>query len=77
MSDLYEDGRGPPLKHQQPPPPQRPSLRLKPTIEVENFINLLHGSDPVRVELTRLENELQCMLSLGLCTRSHPPTTYN
>ncbi|XP_062202139.1 microtubule-associated protein 70-1 [Phragmites australis] len=51
----------PPLKHhqQQPPPPQRPSPRLRPAIEVEDLINLLHGSDPVRVELTRLENELQ------------------
>lgn len=28
--------------------------------EVNNeFINLLHGSDPVRVELNRLENELR------------------
>ncbi|XP_062204761.1 microtubule-associated protein 70-1-like [Phragmites australis] len=45
--------------YQQPPPPQRPSPRLRPAIEVEDFINLLHGSDPVRVELTRLENELQ------------------
>jgi hypothetical protein len=67
MADPYGDGRG-------PPPPLRPSPRLKPAIEVEDFINLLHGSDPIRVELTRLENELQCMLSLGLCIRSHPPT---
>ncbi|KAJ4762671.1 Microtubule-associated protein 70-2 [Rhynchospora pubera] len=32
---------------------------IKPSIEVEEFINLLHGSDPVRVELTRLENEVR------------------
>ncbi|XP_042484838.1 microtubule-associated protein 70-2-like isoform X1 [Macadamia integrifolia] len=27
--------------------------------EVDDFINLLHGSDPVRVELNRLENEVR------------------
>lgn len=27
--------------------------------EVEDFIHMLHGSDPVRVELTRLENEVR------------------
>ncbi|KAJ3672886.1 hypothetical protein LUZ60_006260 [Juncus effusus] len=32
---------------------------VKPSIEVEEFMNLLHGSDPVRVELTRLENEVR------------------
>ncbi|KAL5226186.1 hypothetical protein ABZP36_012825 [Zizania latifolia] len=52
MADPYGDGKG--LRQQQ----QRQKL-LKPALEVEDFINLLHGSDPVRVELTRLENELQ------------------
>ena len=38
--------------------------RKKPTIsragsEAEDIINLLHGSDPVRVELNRLENEVR------------------
>lgn len=51
MADPYGDGKG--LKQQQ-------RQKLKPALEVEDFINLLHGSDPVRVELTRLENELQC-----------------
>lgn len=27
--------------------------------EVEDFVHMLHGSDPVRVELTRLENEVR------------------
>jgi len=27
--------------------------------EVEDFIQMLHGSDPVRVELARLENEIR------------------
>ncbi|XP_008775595.2 microtubule-associated protein 70-1-like [Phoenix dactylifera] len=36
---------------------RRPSI--KPSLEVEEFINMLHGSDPVRVELSRLENEVR------------------
>jgi hypothetical protein len=58
MADPYGDGR----KNQQPRqgPGPGPGPRLKPAIEMEDLINLLHGSDPVRVELTRLENELQC-----------------
>ncbi|KAG6480064.1 microtubule-associated protein 70-1-like [Zingiber officinale] len=32
---------------------------MKPNLDVEEFINLLHGSDPVKVELNRLENELR------------------
>lgn len=32
---------------------------MKPNLEAEEFINLLHGSDPVRVELCRLENEVR------------------
>ncbi|PSR91036.1 Microtubule-associated protein like [Actinidia chinensis var. chinensis] len=33
--------------------PQRPSM------DADEFINLLHGSDPVKVELNRLENEVR------------------
>lgn len=36
---------------------RRPSI--KPSLEAEEFINMLHGSDPVRVELSRLENEVR------------------
>ncbi|KAG0497605.1 hypothetical protein HPP92_002296 [Vanilla planifolia] len=36
---------------------RRPVLR--PAIDTEDFINLLHGSDPVKVELNRLENEVR------------------
>ncbi|KAI4992586.1 hypothetical protein ZWY2020_057788 [Hordeum vulgare] len=55
MADPYGDGRA--LRnHQQAPAQQRP--RLKPALEMEDLISLLHGSDPVRVELTRLENDL-------------------
>ncbi|WOL02594.1 microtubule-associated protein 70-1 [Canna indica] len=40
-----------------------PALRrrasMKPNLEAEEFINLLHGSDPVKVELNRLENEVR------------------
>ncbi|KAH7683802.1 Microtubule-associated protein 70 [Dioscorea alata] len=36
---------------------RRPSI--KPSLEADEFINLLHGSDPVKVELNRLENEVR------------------
>ncbi|RRT69029.1 hypothetical protein B296_00037767 [Ensete ventricosum] len=40
-----------------------PALRrrasMKPNLEVDEFIYLLHGSDPVKVELNRLENEVR------------------
>ncbi|MQM16010.1 hypothetical protein Taro_048963 [Colocasia esculenta] len=32
---------------------------VRPTLEMDEFINLLHGSDPVKVELNRLENEVR------------------
>lgn len=31
--------------------------------EVDEFVTLLHGSDPIRVELNRLENELRGLFS--------------
>lgn len=31
----------------------------KPSMDADEFINLLHGSDPVKVELNRLENEVR------------------
>ncbi|RRT73059.1 hypothetical protein B296_00025350 [Ensete ventricosum] len=44
-------------------PKAGPTLRrrasMKPNLDVEEFINLLHGSDPVKVELNRLENEVR------------------
>lgn len=36
---------------------RRPSVR--PSLDADEFINLLHGSDPVKVELNRLENEVR------------------
>lgn len=32
---------------------------LRPSLDSDEFINLLHGSDPVKVELNRLENEVR------------------
>ncbi|CAK9135575.1 unnamed protein product [Ilex paraguariensis] len=32
---------------------------VRPSLDADEFINLLHGSDPVRVELNRLENEVR------------------
>uniref|UniRef100_A0A453JE84 Uncharacterized protein n=1 Tax=Aegilops tauschii subsp. strangulata TaxID=200361 RepID=A0A453JE84_AEGTS len=55
MADPYGDGRA--LRN-HPPPAQQQRPRLKPALEMEDLISLLHGSDPVRVELTRLENDL-------------------
>ncbi|KAI8000439.1 Microtubule-associated protein 70-1 [Camellia lanceoleosa] len=34
--------------------PQRP-----PSLDADEFLNLLHGSDPVKVELNRLENKVR------------------
>ncbi|CAH9106203.1 unnamed protein product [Cuscuta epithymum] len=32
---------------------------VRPSLDADDFINMLHGSDPVKVELNRLENELR------------------
>lgn len=32
---------------------------MRPSMDGDEFINLLHGSDPVKVELNRLENEVR------------------
>ncbi|KAK6921598.1 Microtubule-associated protein 70 [Dillenia turbinata] len=32
---------------------------VRPSMDADDFINLLHGSDPVKVELNRLENEVR------------------
>ncbi|CAA2960634.1 microtubule-associated 70-2-like [Olea europaea subsp. europaea] len=32
---------------------------LRPSMDSDDFINLLHGSDPVKLELNRLENEVR------------------
>jgi len=37
---------------------KRKSLR-RPSLEADEFLNLLHGSDPVKVELNRLDNEVR------------------
>lgn len=31
----------------------------RPSLDTDDFINLLHGSDPVKLELNRLENEVR------------------
>jgi hypothetical protein len=33
-------------------------------MDADEFMNLLHGSDPVKVELNRLENEVRGMKML-------------
>lgn len=32
---------------------------VRPSMDADDFLNLLHGSDPVKVELNRLENEVR------------------
>lgn len=34
--------------------PMRP-----PSLDADEFFNLMHGSDPVKIELNRLENEVR------------------
>ncbi|KAF3331594.1 microtubule-associated protein 70-2-like isoform X2 [Carex littledalei] len=38
---------------------RRTAPAIRPSLDADEFINLLHGSDPVRVELNRLENEVR------------------
>lgn len=30
-----------------------------PSLDADEFFNLMHGSDPVKIELNRLENEVR------------------
>lgn len=49
---------------------KKKNQHLRSGSETEDFINLLHGSDPVKVELNRLENEVRGAVSgylLRLC----------
>nr|CAD1826752.1 unnamed protein product [Ananas comosus var. bracteatus] len=32
---------------------------IRPSLDADEFLNLLHGSDPVKIELNRLENEVR------------------
>lgn len=32
---------------------------IRPSLDADEFMNLLHGSDPVKVELNRLDNEVR------------------
>ncbi|KAJ6809498.1 microtubule-associated protein 70-2-like isoform X2 [Iris pallida] len=69
MADLGNgDGGAPPVAFRAEPKSsssssssgllrRRPSTKLN--LEAEEFMNLLHGSDPVKVELNRLENEVR------------------
>ncbi|KAL7163476.1 hypothetical protein ACSBR2_039564 [Camellia fascicularis] len=38
---------------------RRRAPQRQPSMDADEFINLLHGSDPVKVELNRLENEVR------------------
>ncbi|KAJ6791430.1 microtubule-associated protein 70-2-like isoform X1 [Iris pallida] len=64
MADLSGEGyvaaecnAPPPTAAAAKGPRRRSSIRK--SLDTEDFINLLHGSDPVKVELNRLENEVR------------------
>lgn len=38
---------------------KRQSIVNRPGSEVDDIVTLLHGSDPLRLELTRLENQVR------------------
>lgn len=50
VSASFKEGKGSTSR-------RRPSVR--PSLDADEFMNLLHGSDPVKVELNRLENEVR------------------
>ncbi|XP_066369987.1 microtubule-associated protein 70-3-like isoform X1 [Miscanthus floridulus] len=54
MTDGGEDGNA-----AAPRGPARRRGPVRASLDADEFIALMHGSDPVRVELTRLENELR------------------
>ncbi|XP_059278625.1 microtubule-associated protein 70-2-like [Lycium ferocissimum] len=38
---------------------RRTAAAMRPSLDADEFFNLLHGSDPVKLELNRLENEVR------------------
>ncbi|KAJ6795466.1 microtubule-associated protein 70-2-like isoform X1 [Iris pallida] len=70
MADLSGEGFAATAECNAPPPPAsaasaagkgaaRRRSSIRKSLDAEDFINLLHGSDPVKVELNRLENEVR------------------
>lgn len=49
VSQSFKEGKG----------SSRRRASVRPSLDADEFINLLHGSDPVKVELNRLENEVR------------------
>jgi len=37
----------------------RRGASVRPSLDADEFINLLHGSDPMKMDLNRLENEVR------------------
>jgi len=50
VSGSFKEGKGSSRR-------RAPSMRQ--SLDADEFMNLLHGSDPVKVELNRLENEVR------------------
>ncbi|XP_022157768.1 microtubule-associated protein 70-1-like [Momordica charantia] len=49
VSGSFKEGKG----------SSRRRTSVRPSMDADDFFNLLHGSDPVKVELNRLENEVR------------------
>lgn len=49
VSGLFKEGKS----------SSRRRTSVRPSLDADEFMNLLHGSDPVKVELNRLENEVR------------------
>ncbi|XP_028767164.1 microtubule-associated protein 70-2 [Neltuma alba] len=49
VSGSFKEGKG----------SSRRRASVRPSLDADEFLNLLHGSDPVKVELNRLENEVR------------------
>lgn len=62
MADGVEEGNA-----VAPRGPARRRGTVRASLDADEFIALMHGSDPVRVELTRLENELRGELICSCC----------
>lgn len=54
VSGSFKEGKGGSSSSRR-----RGSMMRPPSLDADEFMNLLHGSDPVKVELNRLENEVR------------------
>nr|GMD40810.1 microtubule-associated protein 70-2-like [Ipomoea batatas]GMD48456.1 microtubule-associated protein 70-2-like [Ipomoea batatas]GMD93631.1 microtubule-associated protein 70-2-like [Ipomoea batatas] len=46
----------------------RRGASVRPSLDADEFINLLHGSDPMKMDLNRLENEVRGLSNRNIGT---------